>query len=418
MDNCPRVTNADQADFDRDGLGDVCDDDDDNDGVEDAADNCVFASNPRQEEADGDLLGNACDNCPGDFDRVADDLDADGQGDACDDDDDGDGILDAIDRCPVVGDPSQPDADADGRSDACDDDDDGDGVPDGADACPADFDPAQADADGDGVGDVCDLCRLVVDPDQRDTDADGLGDACDGCPRVPDEVAGADEDADEVWDRCDNCPTLANADQANADFDNLGDACDPEDRFLPDLVIDGESVAQEWRIDAMDIGAADQCTIIEGCVDAAGPRRLLTFPSIIANIGPAALCVPSPDETPEAYEFSPCHQHWHLIDFANYRLLNQDGTVAARGHKQSFLLANMLEYRALSPIEGAVNACAGSGLRRGWADVYGAGTICQWVDVTDVPPGDYVLELTVNPHGTLAETDYENNRTLVPMRLP
>jgi hypothetical protein len=37
--------------------------------------------------------------------------------------------------------------------------------------------------------------------------------------------------------------------------------------------------------------------------------------------------------------------------------------------------------------------------------------------VTDVPPGDYVLELTVNPHGGLAETNYENNQTLVPVRL-
>ena len=38
LDNCPTDANADQADFDNDGLGDACDGDDDNDGIADGAD--------------------------------------------------------------------------------------------------------------------------------------------------------------------------------------------------------------------------------------------------------------------------------------------------------------------------------------------------------------------------------------------
>ena len=416
-DNCRDVPNLDQADNDRDGEGDVCDDDDDNDGVEDVVDNCLFDSNPRQEESDGDPAGDACDTCPGDFDPVALDTDEDGAGDVCDEDDDGDGVPDEDDLCPLAADPGQADLDADGTGDACDDDDDGDTVGDSDDLCPVDRDPDQADGDGDGIGDACDVCRDAVDPDQRDGDGDGIGDACDGCPLDPDLEAEADRDADGIWDACDNCPDAVNRDQLNADFDTLGDACDPENRLLPDLVIDGESVAQDWRIDFMDIGAQDQCTIVEGCVDAPGLRRLLTFPSVIANVGPADLCVPGPDEAPAAYEFSPCHMHWHLLDFANYRLLNLDGTVAAQGHKQSFFLVSMIEYRVLPPLPAGELGCGGSGLRRGWADVYGSGTLCQWVDVTDVPPGDYLLELTVNPHGGIPETDRSNNTTLVPIQL-
>ena len=95
---CQQLPVNQQNDVDGDGVGDACDDDDDNDGVADLVD-----------------------NCPSDDNALQADLDMDGEGDACDGDDDGDGVADATDNCPLLANPDQMDADSDGLGDGCDD---------------------------------------------------------------------------------------------------------------------------------------------------------------------------------------------------------------------------------------------------------------------------------------------------------
>ena len=62
-DNCPSVANADQANLDGDPLGDVCDDDDDADGIPDAVE-AAFGTNPRSGDSDADGKTDLVDRCP------------------------------------------------------------------------------------------------------------------------------------------------------------------------------------------------------------------------------------------------------------------------------------------------------------------------------------------------------------------
>lgn len=112
LDNCPALSNPDQADTDADGIGDSCETpacpagqhDTDGDGLCSTLDNCPTTANPDQADTDADGIGNLCDACP-----------LDSQNDV-----DGDGLCGNIDNCPSVANPTQADSNGNGIGDSCD----------------------------------------------------------------------------------------------------------------------------------------------------------------------------------------------------------------------------------------------------------------------------------------------------------
>ena len=93
--------------------------------------------------------------------------------------------------------------------------------------------------------------------------------------------------------------------------------------------------------------------------------------------------------------------HYHIIGFADYELLRQDGSTAAAGHKQAFCLEDIYKYANDNKSSGY--ACASQGITSGWADSYYKQLSGQWIDITDVPAGDYIVHLEINAAHTFPE---------------
>ncbi|WP_437877817.1 lysyl oxidase family protein [Sorangium sp. So ce513] len=193
---------------------------------------------------------------------------------------------------------------------------------------------------------------------------------------------------------------------------DAGEACP-----LPDLTVSAD-VAQASMSIRHEIFPVDSCAIVEGCVGSAGDRRLMRFSTETPNIGEADMILGDPTLVSSGFEFSACHAHYHFNGYARYELLDTTGAVVATGHKQAFCLLDS------SPIgvPGAPTApryhCGFQGIQRGWSDVYHASLDCQWVDITGVAAGDYLLRISINHDRTLPESNYDNNTVEIPVTIP
>ena len=302
LDNCPSVFNNGQSDLDSDTIGDLCDTDDDNDGVLDSADSCYqgeigwLSNSTTDHDSDGcrdaledldddnDGVDDSLDSCSigatGWSSSAATDHDSDGCQDSSEDlDDDSDTVLDTADSCPIgeLGWISslETDIDSDGCRDVTeDDDDDGDGVLDLDDVCSSGATGWNSDSISDNDGDGCrDSDEDSNDDDDDFTDQD---DYCpngalrwssgaisdydgDGCRDIDEDL---DDDGDGVLDVDDQCPRSPLGWRTNPSVDFDADGCHD---FNEDWDDDGDGISD--LIDLCQITSAGQTVDASGCAE-------------------------------------------------------------------------------------------------------------------------------------------------------
>ncbi|KAG8435452.1 hypothetical protein GDO86_013403 [Hymenochirus boettgeri] len=140
--------------------------------------------------------------------------------------------------------------------------------------------------------------------------------------------------------------------------------------YAPDLILNAQLVQESAYLEDRPLSMLD-CAHEEDCLSKSaddmdwpyGHRRLLRFTSQIHNNGRA-------DFTPRNGRHTWIWHECHRYECANF---------------------------------------GEQGITVGCWDTYRHDIDCQWVDITDVPAGDYIFQVILNPKMEVAESDFRNN---------
>ena len=183
----------------------------------------------------------------------------------------------------------------------------------------------------------------------------------------------------------------------------------------PNLSVREDVLGSQWVVRDENI-SANACSAIEGEVTP-GLRKLVRFTVMTPNTGNQDIFVGDPNVHFAAgdglFEFATCHNHFHFRHYALYELVDPRTGQVWRAAKRGFCMLdtdpNPVPVGGVPPRDGKFRNCGAigipgnQGITAGWADTYRFTLAGQYfvLDGGDgqpvVPPGNYVIRITVNP---------------------
>ncbi|XP_045506497.1 lysyl oxidase homolog 2B-like [Colias croceus] len=196
--------------------------------------------------------------------------------------------------------------------------------------------------------------------------------------------------------------------------------------YLADLLLDTSAIERTAHLQDAPMFQL-QCAMEENCLSKSAyevqknnpnwqfeTRRLLRFTAASLNVGNAEF---RPYLPKHLWQWHLCHMHYHSMEvFATFDVLDVSGRRIAEGHKASFCLEDNTCLPGVEKKYSCLNY-GDQGVSVNCSDIYQYNIDCQWVDVTDVEPGDYTFKVAVNPHARIAEQSYHNNAASCVLRL-
>lgn len=183
----------------------------------------------------------------------------------------------------------------------------------------------------------------------------------------------------------------------------------------PNLSVRSDVLGSQWVVREEKI-QANSCSAIEGEVTP-GLRTLVRFTVMTPNTGNQDIFIGDPNDHVAAgdglFEFASCHHHYHFRHYALYELVDPRTGQVWRAAKRGFCMLdtdpNPVPVGGTPPKSGKFRNCGAidipgnQGITAGWADTYRFTLPGQYfvLDGGDgqpvVPPGNYVIRITVNP---------------------
>ena len=160
----------------------------------------------------------------------------------------------------------------------------------------------------------------------------------------------------------------------------------------PDLTIVQPQFISSLSLGTVNAGAGD-CRVTESCLNGYGVRTVINFDTYIKNIGTQDYYIGDPGNNPGQFTTNNCHGHAHYEGYAEYRLYKPNGQAIPIGFKNGFCV---LDFDGCPDGGVAKFSCGNMGISKQCGDIYAAGLDCQWIDITDVDTGNYVMAAKVN----------------------